>query len=89
LALLTPADVHFHRAQAVIQKRQVVLQAAYRKTPERFVKGLPVPPQLPYAVWINPPTPVSVSGAMEATLEIDSPEMKTRTAAGRAPFPFG
>jgi putative transposase len=55
LALLTPADVHYHRAQTVLQKRQLVLQAAYQKTPQRFVKGLPVPPQLPQAVWINPP----------------------------------
>lgn len=55
LALLTPADVHYRRAQTVLQKRQLVLQAAYQKTPERFVKGLPVPPQLPQAVWINPP----------------------------------
>jgi hypothetical protein len=43
------------RAQAVLQKRQVVLQAAYQKTPQRFVKGLPLSPQLPQAVWINPP----------------------------------
>jgi putative transposase len=55
LGLLTPADVHYGRAQAVIQQRQQVLQAAYRKNPERFVKGLPKPPQLPDAVWINPP----------------------------------
>jgi putative transposase len=55
LALLTPADVHFHRAQAVLQKRQAVLQAAYEKTPERFVKGVPHPTPLPKAVWINPP----------------------------------
>lgn len=55
LALLTPADVHFQRAQAVLQKRQLVLHAAYHKTPQRFVKGLPVSPQLPQAVWINPP----------------------------------
>ena len=55
LALLTPADVHYQRAQAVLQKRQLVLQAAYQKTPQRFVKGLPVPPPLPQAVWINPP----------------------------------
>ena len=57
LALLTPADVHFHRAEDVLQKRQAVLQAAYEKTPERFVKGVPRPIQLPKAVWINPPTP--------------------------------
>ena len=55
LALLTPADVHFHRAQAVLQKRQAVLHAAYARTPERFVKGPPVPMQVPQAVWINPP----------------------------------
>ena len=55
LALLTPADVHHHRTQVVLQKRQVVLQEAYKKTPQRFVKGLPFPPQPPHAVWINPP----------------------------------
>jgi len=55
LALLTPADVHFCRAEDVLQKRQAVLQAAYQKTPERFVKGAPHPIQLPKAVWINPP----------------------------------
>jgi putative transposase len=55
LGLLTPADVHYGRAQAVIQQRQQVLQAAYQKNPERFVKGLPKPLQLPEAVWINPP----------------------------------
>lgn len=55
LGLLTPADVHYGRAQAVIQQRQLVLLAAYQKNPERFVKGLPKPLQLPEAVWINPP----------------------------------
>lgn len=55
LALLTPADVHFHRAQSVLQKRQAVLEAAYARTPERFVKGAPAPMQAPPAVWINPP----------------------------------
>ncbi len=55
LALLIPADVHYQRAQAVLQKRQLVLQAAYQKTPQRFVKGLPVPSPVPQPVWINPP----------------------------------
>lgn len=57
LALLTPADVHFHRAQSVLQKRQAVLDAAYARTPERFVKGAPLSMQVPQAVWINPPKP--------------------------------
>jgi putative transposase len=55
LGLLTPADVHFGRAPAVLQQRQQVLEAAYRRTPQRFVKGLPQPFALPAAVWINPP----------------------------------
>jgi len=55
LGLLTPADVHFGRAQAVRTQRQEVLKAAYQKNPERFVKGLPTPPLSPQAVWINPP----------------------------------
>ena len=55
LALLTPTQVHYHLAQRVLQKRQAVLCTAYRKTPQRFVKGLPVASHLPSAVWINPP----------------------------------
>lgn len=55
LALLTPAEVHYHHTQTVLQKRQAVLHTAYHKTPQRFVRGLPVPSQLPSAVWINPP----------------------------------
>ena len=57
LSLLTPADVHYGRAPVVLQQRQQVLEAAYLKNPERFVKGPPRPPQLPEAVWINQPKP--------------------------------
>jgi putative transposase len=71
LALLTPADVHYQRAPAVLQIRQLVLQAAYQKTPQRFVKGLPVPPQLPQALWINPPTPALAGGARDVTAKSD------------------
>jgi len=59
IGLLTPADVHDGRATQVLRERQLVLQLAYEKTPERFVKGLPRPAQLPEAVWINPPKPPS------------------------------
>ena len=55
LALLTPAMVHGGRAEAVLQQRQQVLSTAYLANPERFVRGQPVPGQLPSAVWINPP----------------------------------
>lgn len=59
LGLLTPADVHYGRAPAVNQQRQQVLQAAYLKNPERFVKGPSTPPALPEAVWINAPKPAT------------------------------
>jgi putative transposase len=55
LALLTPADVHYGRAAAVIAQRELVLRQAYERHPARFVKGAPVHPALPTAVWINPP----------------------------------
>ena len=56
LALMAPATVYYGLAAQVNEKRQSVLQAAYERHPERFVKGAPVPPQLPDKVWINPPT---------------------------------
>jgi putative transposase len=55
LQLLTPADVHFGRADSVLDQRHAALQVAYQAHPERFVKGIPVRQKLPDAVWINPP----------------------------------
>jgi putative transposase len=52
---LTPAMLHYGRAERVMQEREQVLRAAYRAHPERFVKGMPLPPTVPTAVWINPP----------------------------------
>lgn len=52
---LTPAQVHFGRAQAVLAEREEVLRRAYERHPERFVRGLPRVAPLPSAVWINPP----------------------------------
>jgi len=57
LGLLTPADVHFGRAAMRVAARAAVLTAAHAAHPERFVRGLPHPPAVPNAVWINPPTP--------------------------------
>jgi putative transposase len=55
IALLTPADVHYSRAEQVLAHRQQVLQGAYLAHPERFVNGLPKVDKLPEQVWINPP----------------------------------
>lgn len=55
LALLTPADVHYGRAEAILEQRAAVLQAAFEAHPERFKGRVPRVGKLPEAVWINPP----------------------------------
>jgi putative transposase len=55
LQLLTPATVHYGQAAQLISKRQAVLDTAYQRHPERFVRRAPQHPSLPDAVWINPP----------------------------------
>jgi putative transposase len=55
IALMTPAAVHHGRAQALRDQRTRVLTAAYAATPERFLRGVPQPPTLPTAAWINKP----------------------------------
>ena len=55
LGLMTPYEVHHGLATARIAQRSGVLAAAYARHPERFPRGLPVPPPLPDAVWINKP----------------------------------
>ena len=55
IGLMTPATVHYGRAEAVHADRARVLTAAYAATPERFVRHPPRPPALPAAAWINKP----------------------------------
>jgi putative transposase len=61
IGLLTPALLHHGQAQSVLQQRQQVLQDAYLTHPERFVKGLPLPPAVPTQVWINSPAATTSS----------------------------
>ena len=61
IGLLTPHDVHHGLANIRTAERAVVLASAYDAHPERFVHGMPTPPQPPTAVWINKPkTPEAV-----------------------------
>lgn len=55
LAYFTPADVHYGRGPGLLAQRQAVLDEAFAKHPERFIKGHPQVPAPPKAVWINPP----------------------------------
>jgi putative transposase len=55
IGLLTPEMVHYGKAEAVTNQRRIVLASAFDAHRERFVRGLPVPPPLPEAAWINKP----------------------------------
>ncbi len=57
IAMLTPEQVHFGRANEILSRREEVLRDAWAAHPERFVSGPPKPQTLPDAVWINPPSP--------------------------------
>jgi putative transposase len=56
IAWLHPIDVHYGRAELVRAGRAEVLDAAYSRNPERFVRKPPQPAPLPTSVWINKPT---------------------------------
>ena len=55
LGLMTPHDIHYGLAEAKWQQRAEVLRAAYAAHPARFPRGVPLPPPLPTAAWINKP----------------------------------
>ena len=55
IGYVTPESLHTGEAHKIRETRRGVLAQAYGKHPERFVKGLPEPPQIPTAAWINKP----------------------------------
>jgi len=61
IALMTPAAVHHGHAAQLHAARVDVLDAAYQRHPERFVRKPPAPPELPTAAWINKPKEVAAT----------------------------
>jgi hypothetical protein len=55
IGFMTPAAVHFGRTSALHAQRAQVLAAAYSAHPARFKGRVPMPPELPSIVGINPP----------------------------------
>lgn len=55
IAFLTPAVVHHGHAEAVVEKRQGVLDLAFARMPHRFAGRRPIAAKLPSEVWINRP----------------------------------
>jgi len=64
IALHTPHDVHYGLAALRTAERANALQVAYQAHPERFPRGMPKPPQLDGAVWINKPKPIGSDAGM-------------------------
>jgi len=83
LGLMTPAMVHHGLVEAVYTHRQQVLRAAYEAHPERFVRGMPTPPELPKAVWINRPQSDSSAVPPPAPTEPGAPAV-SRMAGSQA-----
>jgi putative transposase len=50
---MTPAAVHYGQARQLHATRARVLDTAYERHPERFVRKPPAPPEVPSAAWIN------------------------------------
>ena len=61
IAWLTPGAIHHEEAGGVLQGRRQTLAAAHAIHPERFVQGVPEPPEPPKAAWINPPSATAVT----------------------------
>ena len=55
IGLMTPDQVHHGLAEIVHSARQITLDRAFAKNPDRFVRKPPVPPAKPTATWTNPP----------------------------------
>lgn len=68
LAFLTPANVHFGRAQEVLARRNALLQDAWKQHPRRFRPSGPAHRALPNAVYINKPIDSTLDDARRKTI---------------------
>jgi putative transposase len=59
IGYLTPQSLHSGQAHEIREERCRILALAYQKHPERFVNGLPQPPTIPTAAWINKPEQIA------------------------------
>ncbi len=55
IAFLTPSDVFYGHSAEVVARRQLALDDAYLRHPERFRAGPPTAASPPSAVYLNPP----------------------------------
>jgi len=55
IALMTPEQVHYGRAEKIQAHREAVLESAFKEHEKRFKGKMPKPFPLPEAAWINKP----------------------------------
>jgi transposase InsO family protein len=55
IGLMAPAAMHYGTAAKLTVQRAATLNLAFAAHPNRFKHVAPKPPELPTAVWINPP----------------------------------
>ena len=67
LKYLTPHEVHYGKADEVLQRRHQVMTQAYLAHPERFVGGAPRLQSLDRAVYINRPPLLAPGAIIEAS----------------------
>jgi len=88
LGWLTPYDVHYGLTETRRAAREAALRTAFAATPERFVRGVPVPPPLPQAVWINKPRrleePDRIASVEEPGARVARPTEWRSARAGRS-----
>jgi putative transposase len=77
LSFLTPADVHFGRAQEVLARRDEVMQRAWQQHPRRFHPNGPASRALPSTVYINKPMQ-SENGDQETADSSGSAQTRSR-----------
>jgi hypothetical protein len=58
------------------------LCTAFAVTPERFVRGVPIPPALPQAVWINQPW--TLAAHAPTPVDLEPGERVARPTVGRS-----
>jgi putative transposase len=85
IGLLTPAEVHFGRAEQVLKRRHDVKMTAYHEHPERFVSGPPRLQKLPGAVYINPPSSLEVVTTQPVVSNADQPPLIFHPATSARP----
>jgi putative transposase len=74
LAYLTPADVHYGRAAAILAQREAALLEAFESQSSRFKGHIPKAGKLPLATWINPPKPSADTASVDGAPSAAAPE---------------